>query len=149
MEEDKPKTAFHMLCEVLAVDLSGLHNNEDSMFEYEKEDPEFYLSLYERRVERFFPYETAHIIIAPGVLGFFKEIKSILGLDDNKYREAVLEELKKVHLPRSIFTADEKADILIASLNEDNFALSAIYKGAEQREKARLQAIKAKIKKER
>lgn len=144
MEEDKPKTAFHMLCEVLAVDLSGLHNNEDSMFEYEKEDTAFYLSLYERRLERFFPYEETSLIIPPGLIGYYKEMQSILGLDDNEYKEAVLEEIKKVTLPRSIFTADECADILIASLHEDNCKLSAIYKGAEQREKARLLAIKLK-----
>lgn len=147
MEEDKPKTAFPMLCEVLAVDLSGLGNNEDSMFKYEKEDPEFYLNLYERHLERFFPYETARIIIAPGVLGFFKEMQSSLALADNEFKEAVLEELKKVKLPRSIFTADECADILMGSLHDDEMTVSTVFKGAEQREKARLLAIKLKQRK--
>ncbi|MBQ8799685.1 MAG: SAP domain-containing protein [Lachnospiraceae bacterium] len=146
-EENKPKTAFRLLCEVLAVDLSGLGNNEKHLYEYEIEDPEFYLSLYERRLERFLPYNESSMVIAPGIVGFFKEMQSILGLNDDEYKEAILYELKQVQLPRSIFTVDECADILIACLHNDESTLSAVYKGAEKRENARLQTIKAKLKK--
>ena len=132
-----------MLCEVLAVDLSGLGNGEKVFFE--SENSAFYMSLYERRLERFFPYETANIIIAPGILEFFKDMQSSLSLADNELKEAVLVELKKVHLPHSIFTADEKVDILIGSLRDDEAAVSTVFNGAEQREKAKSQVIKAKV----
>lgn len=145
MEEDKIIVAFSMLCEVLAIDLSGLHNSERYLFEHEQEDPEFYLSLYERRLKHFFPYEESSMTIAPGVVEFFKDMQNKMELNDNDYKEAVLNELKKVQLPRRIFTSDECADVLMACLKNDEYTLSAIYEGAEQREKVRLQAIRAKL----
>lgn len=58
MEENKPKTAFQMLCEVLSYDLSGLGNSERTLFEWERNDPKHYLMIYESRAEHFFPYES-------------------------------------------------------------------------------------------
>ena len=136
MEENKPKTAFHMLCEVLSFDLSGLRNGDKSLFEWEKSNPELYLMVYESRAEHFFPYEGTTLIIPPAVSAWFAEMQNTLGLDEKDYREAILKELREVHPPRKIFTDEECADIVIADIHNDTDTLSAIYKKAEKRERA-------------
>lgn len=146
MEEDKPKTAFHMLCEVLSFDLSGLSNGDKSFFEWEKSNPKLYLMVCESRLEHFFPYKETTLIIPPFVSAWFAEMQITLGLDDREYREALLKELQKVCPPRRIFTDEECADIVIADIHNDTDALTTIYKEAEKREKARLKEIKARIK---
>ena len=144
MEENKPKTAFHMLCEVLSFDLSGLSNGDKSLFEWEKSNPELYLMVYESRVEHFFPYEETTLIIPPAVSAWFAEMQTTLGLDDKDYRDAVLKELQEVHPPRKVFTDEERADIVIADIHNDTDTINEIYKKAEKREKARLEKIKSR-----
>lgn len=146
MEENKPKTAFHMLCEVLSFDLSGLGNGEEILFEWEQTDPKQFLSIYESRVAHFFPYEETSLIIPPGISGWFSEMQSVLGMDDIEYREALLRELREVHPPRRVFTDEECADIIIADIHDDTDTLTAIYKKAEKREMTRLKELKARIK---
>ena len=145
MEESKPKTAFHMLCEVLSFDLSGLGNSEKSLFEWERNAPEYYLMIYESRAEHFFPYENTTLTIPPAISVWFAEMQTTLGLDDKGYREAILRELQEAHPPRRIFTDAECADIIIATIHNDTDTLSAIYKKAEKREKASLKEIKLRI----
>lgn len=146
MEENKPETAFHMLCEVLSFDLSGLGNNEKSLFEWEKSNPELYLSVYESRLEFFFPYEETILIVPPAVSAWFAEMQTTLSLDDKDYREAIVTELQTTYPPRRIFTNEECADIVIAKIHSDTDTLIAIYKKAENREKARLKEIKSRAK---
>lgn len=145
MEENKPKTAFHMLCEVLSFDLSGLGNGDKSLFEWEKSNPELYLMVYESRFEHFFPYKETTLIIPPAVSCWFAKMQTTLGLDDKEYREALIKELQEVHTPRRIFFDEECADIVIADIHKDIDTLTEIYKKAEKREKARLKEIKARI----
>ncbi len=145
MEENKPRTAFHMLCEVLSFDLSGLGNGDKPLFEWENTNPKLYLMIYESRAEHFFPYEESTLIIPPAVSTWFAEMQVILQLDDKSFRAAILEELSEVHPPHRIFTNEECADIIMADIKKDSDTLSAIYKKAEKREKARLKEIKTHV----
>ena len=145
MEENNPKTAFHMLCEVLSFDLSGLSNSEKFLFECEQNNPELYLSIYESRFEHFFPYEETSLIIPPAISTWFAEMQSTLELDDDNYKKAILEGLKDAHPPRRIFTDEECADIIIADIKGDSNVLTSIYKKAEKRESIRLRDIKSKL----
>ena len=147
MEENKPKTAFQLLCEVLSYDLSGLGNRERPLFEWERNDPKHYLMIFESRAEHFFPYENTTLIIPPAVSAWFAEMQTTLDLDDNEYRNAILNALREVHPPRRVFTDEECADIIIADIQNDAETLSAIYAKAEKREKARLKQIKAGLRK--
>ena len=147
MEENKPKTAFQMLCQVLSYDLSGLGNSERTLFEWERNDPKHYLMIYESRAEHFFPYESTTLIIPPAVSAWFAEMQTTLDLDDNEYRNAIVIALHEVHPPRRVFTDEECADIIIADIQNDAETLSAIYAKAEKREKARLKQIKAGLRK--
>ena len=146
MEENKPKTAFHMLCEVLSFDLSCLGNGEKTLFEWESSNPELYLMVYESMSKHFFPYKETTLIIPPAVSGWFAEMQIAFGLDDKDYREVLLKELQTVHPPRRIFTDEECADIVIANIHNDTYALTEIYEKAEIREKARLKEIKLRVK---
>lgn len=146
MEEKKPKTALHMLCEVLSFDLSGLGNNENDMFNWEKTNPKLFLSLYESNLECFFPYQESKIIIPPAIGNWFSEMQTILELDDVQYRDAILRELNKVHPPRRIFLDEECADIIMAHIHDDKLKISEIFKNAEKREKFKIQKLKARIK---
>lgn len=74
---------------------------------------------------------------------YFAKMQVILDLNDMDYREAILKELQDVHPPRRIFTDEECADIVIANIYNDTDTLTAIYKKAETREKARLTKIKS------
>lgn len=145
MEENKPKTAFHMLCEVLSFDLSGLGNSEKSLFEWERNDPKYYLMVYESRAEHFFPYENTTLIIPPAVSAWFAEMQTAFGMDDKSYKDAILRELQETHPPRRIFTDEECADIIIADIHNDTDTLSDIYSKAEKREKERLKGIRSHI----
>lgn len=146
MEENKYKTAFQILCEVLSFDLSGLGNSEKTLFEWERTNPKYYLEVYNSRVKQFFPYESTIIEIAPAIATWFEEMQNILGLNDNEYRNAVVQALKDVHPPRRLFTDEECADIILAHIHKDFKILTDIYKRAEEREKARLQDIRARVK---
>lgn len=146
MEENKPKTAFRMLCEVLSFDLSGLGNGDKPLFEWEKFNPELYLITYESRMAHFFPYKDTTLIIPPAVSAWFDEMQTTLELNDKEYRAALLKELQEVHPPCRIFTDEECADIVIADIHRDIDTLTAIYKKAEIREKARLEEVKSRIK---
>ena len=146
MEKNNTKTAFHMLCELLLLDLSGLSNNDDYLFECKDSNPELYLEIYRLRFQYFFPYEKSTLIIPPAVLSWFQEMQAILGLDDNDYKKAIMKELQVVHLPYQIFTNEECVDIIIANIHNDTTTLVTIYKKAEKRENERLKEIMSKIK---
>lgn len=147
MEENKPKTAFQMLCEVISFDFSGLGNSEKSMFKWEQSDPEFYLEMYKSRIEQFFPYDEEKLILPPAVLGWAAELQETLGFDDNEFKKEMLESFGKVHPPRRIFTDEECANIVIASIHEDTNSLSTIFKKVEIRENAKIKEIEARIQK--
>ena len=77
---------------------------------------------------------------------WFAQMQDILELNDTDFRKALLNELQKVALPRRIFTNEECADIVIADIHNDTDTLTAIYKNAEKREKARLNEIRSRVK---
>lgn len=142
MEENRPKAAFPMLCEVLSFDLSGLSNGDKPLLEWEQVNPKLYLTVYESRLEHFFPYKETTLIIPPAVSVWFAKMQTILGLGDRDYREALLKELQKIHPPRRIFTDEECADIVIANIHNDVDALIAVYNKAEIRERERIKKVK-------
>ena len=146
MEENKINDAFCRLCEVAAVDLSGLGNSEKYLFEQEKEGTEFFLNFYKEHLEYFLANDELSVIIAPGIVRYFIDMKDKLEMNDIEYRESILNELNKICLPRNIFTVDERVDVLMAYLSNDKAVLGEICKKAKKREMARLQAIKEKYK---
>ena len=147
MEENRTQEAFHMLCEVLSLDLNDCYDYIYSL-EQQKNDVnfEFYVMDYELRLNDLFPYEKTVLVIPPKVFTGFAEMQITLSLDDKEYRDAILKELQKTAFPRGIFTNEECADILIANIHSDTDTLTTIYRKAERREKAKLKELKSRVK---
>lgn len=142
MEENKTKTAFALLCEVVLYDLNGLDNGEKILFEWETSQPKHYLDIWESKLKRFFPYKKEAWNIAPGVSAWLSEMQTLFGLDDTDYRMKLLDEFSQIPLPHRFFTNEECADIVIADFHDDMVALTAIYQEAENRERKRLNTIR-------
>ena len=119
-EEGKLDWAFHLLCEVIAYDLSGVGNNFDPEF--------FYMEA-----AHFFPYEHSIVIMAPGVTNRLFRYGLLLEYDDPDIREKLIEEIGKLSLPYRLFTPEECADIVFAERDKDKEALSRIYENAEKK----------------
>lgn len=143
MEERKYELAFHMLCEVLAYDLSLLSNS--NLLAWENTDPKLYLMVYESEMERFFPYKVDNFIVPPGISDCFAEMQTIFRLDTKNFKEAILKELDQINIPHKLFTNEESVEIIIAEMNNDIKNLKRIFSKVEEREKDRLKEIKSKI----
>jgi hypothetical protein len=146
MEESKHKAAFSLLCEVISYDLSGLHNNEDFMFRCEKDDLETYCRFYEMRLESSFPYGKSGLFLAPAVIQWLGDMQGILGLSDDEFKVALLNEISNVNPPRRVFTSEEIVDIVLAGISNDEETLTEIFAIAEQRERAKLEELKSRLK---
>ena len=119
-EEDKSKTAFALLCEVVAYDLSGLSNG------FRKEFMDIYAKSY-------FPYENSIVTMAPGITSRIKQYAEKFGWTETDLRSQLIDAIEKIKLPFSLFTGEECADIVIAEIHEDKALLNKIYSVAEKR----------------
>lgn len=145
MEDDRSQEAFHILCELLLLELNDLDNQYQYLLECEKTDPEYYLTTYESKLKDLFPYEESSLKIPPAISDWIAEMQITLALDDNNYKKAILKELQEIHLPCRIFTDEECVDIVIANIHHDIDTLTSIYKEAEKRQKEKLKEIQARI----
>ena len=119
-EEKKIRTAFSLLCEVIAYDLSGLSNGFNKQ----------YMDIY---VRSYFPYEKSIVTMAPGITERVRKYADELGFSDENLHEEIRTEIEKLKLPFSVFTPDECADIVVAELRDDKTTLGKIYTKAETR----------------
>lgn len=145
MEENRFQEAFYILCKILLIELNGLDNQYWYLMESKQSNPETYLTMYESKLESFFPYETSSLIIPPAISDWVAKMQTNLALDDNNYKKAILKETQKIQLPRQIFTDEECADIIIASIHNDTDTLVKIYQKAEKSQKEKLEEFKSKI----
>lgn len=135
LEENKPKTALHLLCEVISYDLSGLGNGYRHSFATSK-------LLIEGEIERLTPYENSMVKLYPGILNFLKSIKDILDISDNEFREEIKNNLKELKTFKSIFTVDEKIEIVFAEVDGNTDKLEKIYAKAAKRMKDYVATLK-------
>lgn len=120
VEEGKIEKAFFLLCEVIAYDLSGLING------FEMEDLST-LGQY------FFPYEKSGVTMAPAITGRIERYALELGWSEKDFLKYLKDGISKFKLPFSIFTINEKVDIVMAEIRDDKAALNKIYTDAEKR----------------
>ncbi len=128
MEENRIKTAFAMLCEVVAYDLSGMGNQE--IFQ---PSPELKKIVLECTIKSCFPYSTSIATIPPAVVEWMADIKEQLGLSEKEFRDALLENFEKIQLFRRIFTNEECVEIVMNEIGNHPRKQAAIYKQAEER----------------
>lgn len=114
MEEHKEDRAFKFLCEVVTYDLSGLFNGFDL-----KDVVQYYKSFY--------PYKDSLVKMAPGITGRISDMSRNFGWNEKELSQRLLQEISNIQLPFTIFTPEEKVEIVIAEMNEDKQKLECIY----------------------
>ncbi|MBE6036861.1 MAG: hypothetical protein E7223_04460 [Clostridiales bacterium] len=128
MEEDRIKSAFTMLCEVVAYDLSGMGNQE--IFQPSEEMKKV---VMEYTLKSCFPYNASSATMPPAVIEWMTDIKEQLGMSEKEFRAALLENFEKIKLFRRIFTNEECVEIVMNEINNHPRKQAAIYKQAEER----------------
>lgn len=136
MEENKHKTAFAMLCEVVAYDLSGLGNNERL-----DHDPIIGKFMLEQTLKMGFPYNNPLYKMPPAVIEWMSDMKDILKLSEAEFRAALLENFEQVSLYRRIFTNEECVEVVMNEIDNHPRKQAALYKQAEERLRAKLESM--------
>ena len=137
MEENKYQSAFSMLCEVIAYDLSGLGNNEPL-----NNDPTMQKFMLEQTIKMGFPYNNSLYTVPPAIVGWMANIKELLNMNDNNFKSALLENFEKISLHRRIFTNEECVEIVMNEIGNHPRKQAAIYRQAEERLRAEFAAMK-------
>lgn len=126
-DENRDSERLYYLCEVVAYDLSGLPNSY--YFDFSE-------SAYaiERDIKNYFPYsEQSFIVIAPAIVDDIYALREKMKLEGLNFEEEVIKNLKEIKVYRSVFTPEERIEILFAELDEDIEKLEEIYSIAEKR----------------
>lgn len=124
VDEGKLETAFTLLCEVAAYDLSGLSNG-------------FRMEFLDICSKSYFPYEESVVTMAPGITSRIEKYAKELEWEDAELHSRMVNEIGKLQLPFHLFSAEECADIVIAEIHEDKTLLNRIYSVVEVRFKKR------------
>lgn len=118
--EGKLETAFALLCEVAAYDLSGLSNG-------------FRMEFLDICSKSYFPYEESVVAMAPGITSRIEQYAEKLGWEEAELHSRMVDAIVKIQLPFHLFSAEECADIVIAEIHRDKTLLDQIYSIAEER----------------
>ena len=71
--------------------------------------------------------------MAPGITKRVEKMSSNFGWNEKELFSALLQELSDIQLPFSIFTPEEKVEIVIAEINNDTQKLEYIYNMSAKR----------------
>ena len=71
--------------------------------------------------------------MAPGITKRIEKMSSNFGWNEKELFSALLQELSDIQLPFSIFTPEEKVEIVIAEINNDTQKLEYIYNMSAKR----------------
>lgn len=120
VEEHKERDAFNLLCEVVTYDLSGLSNGFNPQ----------YISM---NYQFFYPYEKSIVTMAPGITDRIKKMSDSFGWSEEELMTTLLQKISNINLPFTIFTPEEKAQIVLAEMNGDTAKLDSIYNASAKR----------------
>jgi hypothetical protein len=112
--------AFSLLAEVIRYDLSGLSNGFSAQF----------MDIY---ADGYFPYKDSIVTMAPGITSRVADYQEKQGLSDEELKKKLLDEISRINLLFSLFTADECADIVIMEIHKDEEGLEKVYNKAKRR----------------
>lgn len=136
MEEKKYQSAFKMLCEVIAYDLSGLENSENLDLN------EAYIKFkLERIIKMGFPYNVSVYRLPPAIIGWIANMKDVLKYTEKEFKDALLKNFEQISLPRRIFTNEECAEIVMDEIGNHPRKLATMYKQVEERLKSELESL--------
>lgn len=134
IEESKYKTALHMLVEVASFDLSGLGNGDKPGIT----DRTWRELRYQSKLANLFFDDEQEAVIPPGIINYFMKLHELLGMPENEFKENIYEEFSKVKIHERVFSHDECANIVLASLGLEERKIKNSRKVVETRLKKML-----------
>ncbi len=135
VEEKKYKTAFHLLCEVISFDLSGLGNGDKPIPNNEV----FRQVKYESRMVNLFTTEDKkEITVPPGIIRYFEKLYTEIGMTVEEFIQYTYEQFADIHIHDRVFTETECANIILSEVGLESRKIKNSHKIAEQRVKKKL-----------
>lgn len=135
VEEKKYKTAFHLLCEVISFDLSGLGNGDKPL----PNDEMFRKVKYESRMANLFSTEDKkEVTVPPGIIRYFKKLYDKIGMTSEEFIQYTYEQFADIHIHDRVFTEAECANIILSEIGLEIRNIENSRKVAEQRVKKKL-----------
>ncbi|WP_257532982.1 SAP domain-containing protein [Irregularibacter muris] len=119
-EEGKLDNAFSLLAEVILYDLSGLSNGFSMQF----------MDIYG---DNYFPYKNSIVTMAPGITSRVVDYQEKKGLSDDGLKNKLLEEMSRIQLSFSLFSADECVEIVHMEIHKDEENLQKLYNKVKRR----------------
>lgn len=130
-EEQKYKTALHLLVEVISYDLSGLGNNYKFVLENKKVFKDIYCNS---RLSNLFTDEDKNeVTLPPAIIGYFERLQTNIDMDSEEFIRYVYKEFSEIHIKDRIFNADECANIILSEIGLEQRKIKNSYNVAEQR----------------
>lgn len=129
MEESKYKTALHMLVEVASFDLSGLGDGDNP----ERSDKTWRELRYQSKLANLFFDDGQEAVIPPGIINYFKKLYELLGMPESEFKNYIYEEFSQIKIHDRVFSHDECANIVLASLGLEERKIKYSKKVAEAR----------------
>jgi len=71
--------------------------------------------------------------MAPGITSRVVDYQEKKGLSDNELKNKLLEEMSRIQLPFSLFSADECVEIVLMEMHNDEEGLEKLYNKAKRR----------------
>lgn len=130
-EEEKYKSALHLLVEVISYDLSGLGNNYKFVLENKKVFKDTYRTS--RLSNLFTDEDETEVTLPPAIISYFERLQSNLDMDSEEFIGYVYNEFAEIHIKDRIFNADECANIILSEIGLEQRKIKHSYKVAEQR----------------
>lgn len=126
LEEDKPKTAFHFLCEVALYDL-GITDNMKNFQKYKQKKDSLYYHMIKNFENQFLPYENSKFKLSPGIKNEFVQMKNHFFSSEKEFVKTLKENIKDIHIPYSIFNHSECVNIIMYEINDEKKKLNTLY----------------------
>ena len=135
VEEQKFKTAFHLLCEVISFDLSGLGNGDKPM----PNNDVFRQVKYESRMVNLLTTEDKkEVTVPPGIIGYFERLYKEIGMTPDEFIQYTYEQFAEIHIHDRVFSEGECANIILSEIGLEERKMPNSRKVAEQRVKKKL-----------
>lgn len=126
LEENKYKTALHLLIEVISFDLSGLGNGDNPTSNNEIK--------YESKMSNLLTTENGkEVTLAPGIIKYFENIHKGLEMPPDEFIQYTYKQFSKIHIHDRVFTDSECANIILSEIGLEERIIKNSYKVAEQR----------------
>ena len=129
IEEKNYTQAFPILCEIACYKLNNVRNIE--MLTNDKWLIDVLKKNFHKSCFPYGPYSDAHLF--DYILKPIKDLQWKLDVSDFDYKNMILDEFKRNHLPFYIFHDEEMADIVLWEIQGDTESLARIYEIAESR----------------